>query len=111
MIKQLKKRVVFAAMISVTLVLVLIIGAINMLNYQSIIRDLDDVLYSIHENDGQIPEAVKDRAHSVRIGEVKAVIARVHQDREPPLAKLVDLHHAPVVDPYALNIGMELYPL
>ena len=56
MIKQLKKRVVFAAMISVTLVLVLIIGAINMLNYQSIIRDLDDVLYSIHENDGQIPE-------------------------------------------------------
>lgn len=56
MIRQLKKRVVIAAMISVTAVLIFIIGAINILNYQSIATDLDDVLLSIHENKGQIPE-------------------------------------------------------
>jgi signal transduction histidine kinase len=56
MIKQLKRRVVTAAMISVTLVLTLIIGAINGLNYYSIVSDIDAILIDIHRLDGQFPE-------------------------------------------------------
>ena len=60
MIKQLKKRVVIAAMISVTVVLIFIIGAINALNYQSIIKDVDDILREIHNNGGAFPEEKDD---------------------------------------------------
>ncbi len=56
MIKQLKKRVVTAAMISVTAVLIFIIAAINILNYHSIVNDLDTILLDIHRLDGQFPE-------------------------------------------------------
>ena len=56
MIKQLKKRVVTAAMISVTVVLIVIIGAINILNYHSIANDLDAILLDIHRLDGNFPE-------------------------------------------------------
>ena len=60
MIKQLKKRVVIAAMISVTVVLIFIIGAINALNYQSITKDVDDILREIHNNGGAFPEEKDD---------------------------------------------------
>ncbi len=56
MIRQLKRRVVTAAMISVTVVLLLIIGIINVLNYQSIISDADERLNVLNENDGDFPD-------------------------------------------------------
>lgn len=43
-------------MISVTVVLLLIIGAINILNYQSIIADVDERLDVLNENDGDFPD-------------------------------------------------------
>ena len=78
MIRQLKKRVVIAAMISTTVVLIMIIGAINTLNYQSLIRDLDDVLYSIHENDGKIPEE-KDNEGAGQFGPIEGFPASPEQ--------------------------------
>lgn len=56
MIRQLKRRVVIAAMISVTVVLLFIIGAINILNYQSIKNDADERLDVLDKNDGKFPE-------------------------------------------------------
>ena len=56
MIRQLKRRVVTAAMISVTAVLIFIIAAINILNYHSITDDLDIILTEIHHLNGQFPE-------------------------------------------------------
>lgn len=43
-------------MISVTVVLLLIIGAINILNYQSIISNADERLDALERNDGEFPE-------------------------------------------------------
>ncbi len=62
MIRQLKRRVVIAAMISVTVVLIFIIGSINVLNYYNIINDLDGILYDIHRLDGEFPEEEEEPA-------------------------------------------------
>ena len=43
-------------MISATVVLLLIIGAINVLNYQSIVSDADEKLTALEKNDGEFPE-------------------------------------------------------
>ena len=56
MIRQLRKRVVFSAMISCTVVLLLIIGVINVVNYHSIVSDSDEILKILNDNDGEFPE-------------------------------------------------------
>jgi signal transduction histidine kinase len=56
MIRQLKKRVVFSAMISCTMVLLLIIGVINVVNYHSIVKDSDEILKILNDNNGDFPE-------------------------------------------------------
>ncbi len=58
MIRQLRKRVVISAMISCTAVLLLIIGVINVLNYHSIVRDADEILEILDENDGEFPKDI-----------------------------------------------------
>jgi two-component system sensor histidine kinase CiaH len=56
MFQKLRLRLITASMISVAAVLILLIGAINGLNYRNIVRDADRLLTMIADNNGQFPE-------------------------------------------------------
>ena len=55
MIKKLRKKFLLAAILSVFLVLAVLIGAINALNYRSLVSDADDTLRVLAENKGSFP--------------------------------------------------------
>lgn len=55
MIRTLRFRFIRLAMLSVALVLFLIIGAINILNYRNVVRDADTILSILQENGGHFP--------------------------------------------------------
>ena len=55
MIRKLRKKFVLAAVVSVFLVLFLLIGAINVVNYRSLVRDADGTLQMLAENKGAFP--------------------------------------------------------
>ena len=55
MIRTLRFRFIRLAMLSVALVLFLIIGAINLLNYRNVVRDADMILGILQENNGRFP--------------------------------------------------------
>ena len=50
-------------MISCTVVLLLIIGVINVLNYHSIVSDLDEILTILDDNDGEFPNDLTSEGH------------------------------------------------
>ena len=55
MIRKLRKKFILAAVAAVFLVLFLLIGAINVLNYRSMVRDADSTLEILSQNDGRFP--------------------------------------------------------
>ena len=55
MIKKLRIKLIFAAMISLLAVLVVIMGAVGYLNYAKIVSDADETLSILEENDGFFP--------------------------------------------------------
>ena len=55
MLKKLKTKFLLAAVISLTIVLAVIIGVINILNYRSIISDADLTLQLLMDNSGRFP--------------------------------------------------------
>ena len=55
MIRKLQRKFVLVAMLSLLIVLGLLIGLINVLNYRSLIREADDSLSMLAEIDGRIP--------------------------------------------------------
>lgn len=57
MIKKLRIKLILAAMLSLILVLIVILGAAGVLNYQKIVTDADSILEILKENDGQFPSA------------------------------------------------------
>lgn len=56
MIKRLRKKLVFTAMISLLFVLLVIEGIVGILNYRKIIVDADGILTILEENEGRFPE-------------------------------------------------------
>ena len=56
MIKKLKKRFLLIAMLSVLAVLSLLMGAINVRSYMTVISSADVVLDVLAENDGKFPD-------------------------------------------------------
>lgn len=56
MIEKLQRKFMVAAMLSMLLVLTTIIGAINILNYQKVLRDADSTLRILSENNGRFPK-------------------------------------------------------
>ena len=54
MIKKLRRKFILAAMLSLLIVLGLLIGIINVLNYRSVIAEADDALLFVSE-----PDAIK----------------------------------------------------
>jgi signal transduction histidine kinase len=58
MIRKLQNKFIVISMLSMLLVLTVIIGSINILNYRQLIEDADHILHILSENDGEFP---KDR--------------------------------------------------
>ncbi len=56
MIKKLQNRFILISMLSVFLVLAVIMGAINFLNYQRVVRDADQLLQYLSANRGSFPQ-------------------------------------------------------
>lgn len=56
MIKKLQTKFILISMLSMLLVLTIIMGTINILNYQKVIRDASNVLHILSENDGSFPK-------------------------------------------------------
>lgn len=56
MIRRLRFKLITACMLSLLLVLVVIMCALNMLNYRGIVQDADSVLELLKENSGQFPQ-------------------------------------------------------
>ncbi len=65
MIRKLRKKFILAAIASVFLVLAVLIGAINVLNYRSLVRQADETLQLLSDNRGAFPREMfleRDRA-------------------------------------------------
>lgn len=60
MIRKLQNKFILISMLSMLLVLAVIIGSINILNYRQVIQDADHVLRILSENNGEFP---KKRPH------------------------------------------------
>ena len=56
MIKKLRVKVTLLAAVSVAVVLFLILGTVNILNYKGVVRDADGMLRILADNDGKFPE-------------------------------------------------------
>ncbi len=60
MIRKLRRQFTAAAMLSMFIVLSVIMGAINVFNYVSTLRDADETLAMLSENRGRFPEWMTD---------------------------------------------------
>ena len=56
MIKKLRRKLIVACMLSLTIVLTVILGGVNLMNYQKVITDADTVLTLLGNNDGAFPQ-------------------------------------------------------
>ena len=68
MIRRLRKKFVAAAIIAVFLVLFVLIGSINVLNYRNLISDADSTLQILADNKGAFPAPFPGRCFVRRIG-------------------------------------------
>ena len=56
MIKQLRRKLIAACMISLAVVLAVILGGVNLMSYQKVVADADTVLALLGSNDGEFPK-------------------------------------------------------
>ena len=56
MIKKLRRKLIVACMVSLTVVLTVILGGVNIMSYQKVIADADTVLTLLGSNDGTFPK-------------------------------------------------------
>ena len=54
MISKLRRKFIIISMLSVTLVLTVLIAAINIFNYRKVINNADDVLNILEANEGSL---------------------------------------------------------
>ena len=56
MIRKLRFKLISAAMISLFIVITIIIGIVNILNYHGIVQDADGILAILQDNNGRFPQ-------------------------------------------------------
>lgn len=61
MIRRLRKKFILAAIAAVLLVLLTLIGAINLLNWRSLVREADETLLILSDNNGAFPSQMLRR--------------------------------------------------
>lgn len=66
MIKKLRKKLVAVAMLSLFIVLFIIIGTVNVLNYTRMVDDADRTLNILKENNGSFPRRICRMGMGVR---------------------------------------------
>ena len=66
MIHILRKKLIGATMVSLTLVLLLILGAVNAVSFQKATMDADRILYLLSENQGTFPKHFFPEGGSIR---------------------------------------------
>ena len=59
MIRKLRFKLISAAMVSLFIVIAIIIGVVNILNYRGIVEDSDQILTILQDNDGRFPQQNK----------------------------------------------------
>ena len=57
MIRKLRRKLIAACMISLTIVLAVILGGVNLMGYQKVVADADTVLALLGSNDGAFPKS------------------------------------------------------
>lgn len=67
MIRKLQIKLLAISMLSLFLVLLLIMGGVNVVNYRDILRDADNTLYILAENGGHFPKLVDHRDDKPRL--------------------------------------------
>lgn len=55
MIKKLRRKLIAACMLSLAVVLAVILGGVNLMSYQKVVRDADEVLALLANNNGAFP--------------------------------------------------------
>ena len=70
MIKKLRVKFIAVAMISVMVVLTIILGTINVLNYRGVVEDADNILQILADNGGKFPEQKSPGEDSEAAGKV-----------------------------------------
>ena len=70
MIRRLRKKFIFAAAAAVFLVLLVLIGTINILNYSSMIRQADETLQILSANKGSFPRQMLRTRQERQEGEI-----------------------------------------
>lgn len=68
MIKKLRMKLIAVSMLSLFFVLLIIMGTVNVLNYQDIVVQADNTLSILKENDGSFPKKERDTHQSIGIG-------------------------------------------
>ena len=71
MIKKLRIKMIAVSMLAIFIVLGTIVTAINIYNYNRIIRDSDNILAVLQENDGTFPEDMRPMRHMEDLSEHK----------------------------------------
>ena len=61
MIKKLRRKVVLLTMTSLSVLLALVVTAMNVINYGFIVENADDVLTYVNQNDGRFPDKHKEK--------------------------------------------------
>ena len=84
MIKKIRRKFIAVSVLSVFLVMTVIMGAINILNYSRVVRDSDTVLNMLAENDGQFPKRGSGFKHRSRSGDW--LFDELSPDTSPELA-------------------------
>lgn len=56
MIKRLRRKLIAASMLSLTIVLAVILGGVNLMSFQKVVSDADTVLVLLGSNDGTFPK-------------------------------------------------------
>lgn len=61
MIKRLRRKFIFACMLSLTIVLTVILGGVSFVSYQKVVSDADAVLSLLNDNGGAFPKFSDDQ--------------------------------------------------
>lgn len=94
MIRKLQKKFILVSMLSMLLVLSIIIGSINIVNYRRLVQDAQHILRILAENGGEFP---KDRPHPKSENEQarpKSKSADEETQDTPPIPKEPKPHFA-----------------
>ena len=91
MIKQLRARLIAAAMLALSLVLLVIIGGINGMSYRKTLSDADAILSVLASNEGMFPQRTPPAGAE-------------ESPREPPGGSLLRRHEISDETPYASRV-------